>query len=386
MNGNDNLFRQYVTDIFTNVRQSQETQDIMEEIILNLNERYAELVADGVDEREAYDLTIESLGDPDELVKSLGGNGFRTTVNLTSATGTNTNINSSNSNTQEGYVSFSKDSVCAIDASLMTEDITISTYGEKDVSVRVFSKNKGYMPNIFVENGTLFIKRENFWNNIFFTKRISAQIKVFVPAEQLLDINVSTVSGDIKLEVRKSKEVALNTASGDINSTGDFDLIKVQTASGDIDVKGTGEIAHLETASGDIEATGTIKALELQTASGDIEASGDFTVAKLNTASGDIELAGKVLEEIKAHTASGDIEISLKNMPVNGAKLKAVSGDQTIKLPQNDGFMLDYSTLSGSVRNAFTGQKYRHSGTASFGSGSPTFKASSVSGDIVVRS
>lgn len=64
----------YVNDLFKNSPQTKKTNDIKEELISNLNEKYNDLINLGQTEKEAYTNTINSIGDVNELLSSLKDN------------------------------------------------------------------------------------------------------------------------------------------------------------------------------------------------------------------------------------------------------------------------------------------------------------------------
>ncbi len=59
--------RQYIEELFRDVPQSRRAGELKEEMLINLNEKYEDLSKD-YDEARAYELVIEGMGDPAELV------------------------------------------------------------------------------------------------------------------------------------------------------------------------------------------------------------------------------------------------------------------------------------------------------------------------------
>lgn len=63
--------RDYVTDLFADAPQTRKTYDLREEMIMNLNEKFDDLVKSGMAETDAYNMVISSIGDIDELIREL---------------------------------------------------------------------------------------------------------------------------------------------------------------------------------------------------------------------------------------------------------------------------------------------------------------------------
>lgn len=63
--------RMHVEELFLSAPKSHRTIELKEELIVNLQEKYADLISQGRDEELAYDMVISSIGDIDELIRSL---------------------------------------------------------------------------------------------------------------------------------------------------------------------------------------------------------------------------------------------------------------------------------------------------------------------------
>lgn len=64
---NENL-RKYVDDLFASAPQNKKTLELKEELLINMNEKYGDLIHEGYSEDEAYKLVISKVGDIDELI------------------------------------------------------------------------------------------------------------------------------------------------------------------------------------------------------------------------------------------------------------------------------------------------------------------------------
>ena len=110
---------------------------------------------------------------------------------------------------------------------------------------------------------------------------------------------------------------------------------------------------EIKAASADIRVDGlTITSVALNTASGDC-AFTDCAVEKMqvNTASGDLDYSG-VLKRLELKGASADCNLRLSDAPA-AIGMNTASGDLNLTLPDNCGFTLDRSSLSGAFQSDF---------------------------------
>lgn len=63
----ENRLRNHIDILFSNMPQNQNTQEIKEEMLQNLIEKYYDLLAEGKNEETAYSITIASIGDISSL-------------------------------------------------------------------------------------------------------------------------------------------------------------------------------------------------------------------------------------------------------------------------------------------------------------------------------
>lgn len=180
--------------------------------------------------------------------------------------------------------------------------------------------------------------------------------------------NLNHVS--IEYEIQAPEDAFLDAGSG----------------SGNVTDEGVGENAKLSTGSGNIHATGLRNNFSVNTGSGDIYAEGNGEGdVKAQTGSGNIELK-EVHGGLRAGTGSGDIKVA--GSPAADWKLETGSG--TVELwPGSNGFTLDASTGSGSVRTdkemTVQGSFDKHHITGKVNGGGPTVRIETGSGDVRVH-
>jgi len=62
--------RKYLEELFAGVPKTRAAYELKEELLANSTERYFDLVENGVPEKEAYDIVINSIGDIDQLFET----------------------------------------------------------------------------------------------------------------------------------------------------------------------------------------------------------------------------------------------------------------------------------------------------------------------------
>ena len=120
--------------------------------------------------------------------------------------------------------------------------------------------------------------------------------------------------------------------------------------------------------------------------SGDIDLSGRAEQLQVSTTSGDVQFSG-ALQAVKTDSASGDVILTCHTLPEQ-AQVQSKSGDVELSIPDEAGFSLQYSVVSGDMESEFPliGAVGGKSGNAVYlDGGRSTFHLSTVSGDIALR-
>lgn len=223
------------------------------------------------------------------------------------------------------------------------------------------------------DDGVLSIRQGSTATSSFFFLRglASADVKLTLPRRFWDFLQISTISGDVDVDMGlEVGQMSIKTASGDaqLNSL-EFQELIFKSASGDLDTGDlSGRDVHAESASGDIQLTGR------------------FDAVRVSTASGEISLEGGA-RELRCNTASGDAEIRTDQVPEK-LDMSSKSGDCEVTMPGGEGFVLQFSTVSGELDSDFplVGPIGKRSGEAIYlDGGGRTFRMSSVSGDLTLR-
>jgi|GEM_PF-167728 len=63
--------RRYMDGLFVSAPQTKKAMELKEELLINMNEKYDDLLAEGYGNQEAYNIVIVGLGDVDELIHGI---------------------------------------------------------------------------------------------------------------------------------------------------------------------------------------------------------------------------------------------------------------------------------------------------------------------------
>lgn len=182
-------------------------------------------------------------------------------------------------------------------------------------------------------------------------------------------------SVDIILTVPARSSLELSCTSGDINVQSEVEELRASVASGDVRANSVRSMCRVNSASGDI-SVGSVLDAEINTASGTVRLGRVLRNLRLNAASGNVYV-DEVHESAICKVASSDVRISA----FLGTEMrhKAMSGDLHLGIPPRRTIELDFSSLSGRLRNRLPK-----------GDGSPSEKVlaisvTAVSGDLTLK-
>lgn len=259
-----------------------------------------------------------------------------------------------------------------VDVQIVNGDVTIRLDEDPEADVSL----DGDLENLELrisDDGVLSVRQGNTASSSFFFLRglAAADVELTLPRRFWDFLQLSTVNGDIDVDMNlEVGQLSIKTTSGDAQVNGaDFQELLFKSASGDLDA-------------GDLRG-GSVQA---ETSSGDVQLSGSFASVRANTASGDVSLEGEA-QELQFGSVSGDVELDLRQIP-RQLTMSSKSGDCELTMPGNEGFTLQFSTVSGELDSDFplVGPIGTRSGEAIYlDGGGRTFRVSSISGDITLR-
>lgn len=383
-----NIYLKFVVTITQKLSAAEDSDakvDLIEELSDNLYGRYKDMVAGGMPEEEAFAAALDKLGDvndllayldccgetgarpggparnvqPDDWFGSLGGFIQQTVDQAVSAAndaaamlrdfevklgkGETVRVNMGGrraplrTDDQDGELEFSSEGLRGIEVSIMG-DLSVYLNGDPDSPIWLRGDIDD-LEAVTSPDGVLSITQEKSAGGSFFFSRglSSASIELTIPQRHWEKLSITTTSGDVDIHdgVLVADDLAVKTTSGDmeLNSL-EVERLVVQTASGDLSLTDS-----------------TCGSLLFHSASGDLEGENVTAAVLAQTASGDVSLTGNI-RDLKAQTASGDLELDCETLP-EVLMLNTKSGNCSVSLPDNDGFILRYATVSGELESDF---------------------------------
>lgn len=197
------------------------------------------------------------------------------------------------------------------------------------------------------------------------------RLELRVPRAVALDIDA--VSADVRVEgIAGSREVAVDSVSGDVRLALEAQRLKVSSVSGDVTAIGRAARSTFEAVSGDIEARGLVGEIDLE------------------TVSGDARIEATEVDRIAVSTVSGTLEVDLVPRGAATIKGKTMSGELRLRLPADLSARIEADTFSGGLRSDFgtvedekrgPGKRLR----ADVGGGAARIDLETFSGDVEIR-
>lgn len=343
--------KQYLDGLFENVPQTQEVQDAKEELYNSMIERYADCLKTGMDEQEAYDNVVDSLGDIHELFAELDRDSTSSTANTSEKSQGHSQSNSGNSqfnfNPQIDLTGFVKsignftsrlvngllgggeynglplvnkqtislESISSIDIGYVSENVTLCYAEDENITIcEYMSKDEPSLYADIQKNGAeLLIKSGRRTGMIF----LHSYIIVHLPASWNGSLAVSTVSGSVK--------------SG---ADWTFSTFNAKSTSGKIQLHSV--IASL------IRLSSTSGSVTIDKAVGYIEASSGSGSVKVECADG-----GGVFK-----TVSGGVRVNFENLRGH-VTATTTTGGIRLGLPANASFELNAKCTTGAIHTGF---------------------------------
>lgn len=224
-----------------------------------------------------------------------------------------------------GAVELPKTEFTSISVDWISGNVFVYAYDGDTVKIEEASNDvieEKYELRWRVKENMLYIKpcqSTSSWN--LSNKIPEKDLFVYLPealATTMNTISVNTASASIGITGITAKEIDTATASGDtrFEKCGATD-INIENVSGYVNITETNaERIDAETVSGNVEITGAVKDLE-------------------------------------ADSVSGTVLLCADEVP-QSSDVSTVSGDIKFELPENDGFCIDFDTVSGKVTSEFS--------------------------------
>lgn len=257
----------------------------------------------------------------------------------------------------ESYIvgggNFSLDDITSISVDWISGDVqlvpaevdTITVYEESKKEIKDYQKLRHYVSdgNLDIRFAAPGAKLINF----DLAKTLYIQIPQGLE-KNFTNINFDLVSTTSTITGITANNVDIDSVSGQITvNTCDFKIFDIISVSGGADIT-TCSVAGL----------------------------------KVKSVSGEVNVKNSEVTDFDIDSTSGNIFFVSTIMP-SSIEVEVVSSDVRITLPENNGFTLDYDTVSGSISNVFatttSGQ-----GKYVYGDGTNTISIDSVSGNLTI--
>ena len=369
--------RGMVEKLFENTVMNEETQALMDEVMNNCQERWADLTEKGLPEEEVLAAVSESLRGMEEIVSAYPKKEERTSVSVPD-------------NLPEGSLAFDPAAVTRLVARLTDADvevfqgegprITVELTHGPDTSLKaemdgdVLRITQRRIPgggqteqtarsrapwdiagsiNDAIRQLTQAVQR--------FGVNVSTEnnhVRICVPAGYRIVADIQSLSGDIRWEGAAAAHLLLDTTSGDLDAFVQADapagVAQFKSASGDIRADLDAEDLTMQSMSGDIQWSGKADRLTATSISGDLEMSGSFRECRLKSVSGDVEItADAASAEIRAISTSGDVNVNLPaSVTAAKAALRTISGDTHVNnllLSDSAPLFIQADSVSGNI-------------------------------------
>ncbi len=250
--------------------------------------------------------------------------------------------------------------------SLIAGGITVSTWSQNEVNVKVYGNDEAEEKIIFTADATEGgVKVEGKQKESKSMKDLSIRVEIIVPKNY--NVKLYSSGGSFKIEGVNGK-VEANSSGGSISIDNTSGNLEAYTAGGNISI---------ETSNGDIKASTSGGKISINGFAGNVDAS---------TAGGDINLVGQN-GKIEASTAGGNIRLDYSGKN-SGIDMSTLGGNITASLPDNFDADADIGTLAGKITCDFAKVEYKNKVAsyirAKFNNGGETFKCTTSAGNIIV--
>lgn len=189
------------------------------------------------------------------------------------------------------------------------------------------------------------------------------------------ELEVDTVSADIDVHGMASREMSLESVSGDIVANGAPGRAKVESVSGDIRLTFNSSNVDVSTVSGDLVLNGRLNGkVSLETVAGDVR----------------VDSKGERLTSFRAGTVSGDIQARMALAGDGIVKMESVSGDLLLIMPRELSAQVSGESFSGELKAPGARIEREEFGPGSsfhehYGAGKGEIRLESFSGDAELR-
>ena len=238
--------------------------------------------------------------------------------------------------------SYSVDSVKDVKVDLVSASFSMSEGSVDKVVVKIITNvPESRRTSAKLNGSTLEIKTPKLIGNNNWFESFRTSVEIIVPSSFNKSGNAS------------SRSIDIDSVSGSIS------IEDIKAGSFDIDV-----------------VSGSIKLSDVESKS-----------VSCDSVSGSIFMDG-AFGAIDVESVSGSINVKTSKVPESKSSFETVSGSILLSMPDNDGFTLDYTSVSGSTENEFTGfhsDRKSRSGKDTYKNGGVKISSETISGSIRIK-
>ncbi|MEF9977534.1 MAG: DUF4097 family beta strand repeat-containing protein [Thermomonas sp.] len=198
---------------------------------------------------------------------------------------------------------------------------------------------------------------------------------LIVQVPTLADLEIETVSADIDVHGIASRELSLESVSGDIVANGAPREARIESVSGDVRLTLNSRDVSVDTVSGELVLQGRLNGeVSLETVSGNLR----------------MDSLGERLRSMSAGSVSGDMDLKMGLADGGEIRLESVSGDLALKLPRDLSAEVSGESFSGDLSAPGAKIEREEFGPGSsfhtrYGAGKGEVRMETFSGDATLR-
>lgn len=349
----ENRIRNYIEGLFATLEPTAQVKEIKEEMTQNLTEKYNDLVAEGIHEETAYHMAVSGIGDVGELIQILQ-NHSQLTPQFYTENKQSTDENAvSAAAPQNGSYYVTTEGIDSIEVRWVNGSVECVSYEgdmiffEEDPP---FSGSESDQLRYSVSGTTLQIRFSSQMESLFQFWKSKKNLRIRLPkafCENMQSAAIYVVGAKIYTEGITAKQIKLDAVSGPISA---------------IDVKA--EKLRMSSVSG----KNTLENV-------------DVDELRINIISGRVHFTGRC-KEISMDSVSGNVSIDSTVFPQKSS-FSIVSGNIDMHVPDNDGFTLGFSKVSGTLSSDFP--MLEQGKKRIYKNGEKQIQVTSVSGNLKLR-
>lgn len=215
-----------------------------------------------------------------------------------------------------------------INVTTKASSIQVETNDTNKISVKYYGDKEDKELDLSTANEVLNINEDTSYFCLGFCNFAEHKIIISLPKEIDYELDFNTASGDIYIPNINLSNIDIKTVSGDIKVINAKNA-NLESTSGDIEITEVEKLVS-KTVSGEINVNRIKRSCDIKTTSGDVDISllEITTDSNISTVSGDVEIETNSNSYVKTETTSGEVSIDNNNRYAKTElTVKTTSGD-----------------------------------------------------------